>query len=258
MLAERTGAEDGDFDFCHARSLPAIGLPENQKYSRGFSSEVECRDGNVTLDRMLGENLPAFLRLFIALPVSTEVRDKIARAQGQLRRAAPSGAIRWTRPEQFHLTLKFLGDIPSARLDALNESVAEVCANFSAIQLTAAGVGFFPHAQKPRVLWAGATDAVGRLEELQRRMHAAVLPFAPADRSVRFSGHITLGRFKPGHFGSLKNLLERAARLRTQNFGGWPAETTELVRSELTSDGATHTPVGIYRLTAGRATPLSR
>jgi 2'-5' RNA ligase len=220
--------------------------------------EVECREGNVTLNRMSGENLPAFLRLFIALPVPAEVRDKIARAQGQLRRAAPSGAIRWTRPEQFHLTLKFLGDIPSAQLDALKQSVAEACASAPAFPLTAAGIGFFPHSQKSRVLWVGVEDATGQLAELHRRMHVAVLPFAPADCLERFSGHITLGRFKPGHFGSLENLLERAARLRTQNFGGWPAETVELVRSELTSDGATHTPIGIYRLTTGRATPLSR
>jgi 2'-5' RNA ligase len=248
MLAERTGAEDGDFDFYHARSLPAISLPENQNSSHGFLSEVECREGNVTLSRMSGENLPGFLRLFIALPVPAEVRDNIARAQSQLRRAAPSGALRWTRPEQFHLTLKFLGDIPSAQLDALKQSMAEVCAGFSVFPLAAAGIGFFPHAQKQRVLWAGAADETGQLAELQRRMHAAVLPFAPADRSERFSGHITLGRFKPGHFGSLENLLERAARLRAQNFGGWPAETVELVRSELTSEGALHVPVGAFAL----------
>jgi 2'-5' RNA ligase len=248
MLAERTGAENGDFDFCHARSLPAIGLPENQNSSRGFLLEVECREETLILNFMSGVNLPAFLRLFIALPVPADVRDNIARAQSQLRRAAPLGLIRWTRPEQFHLTLKFLGDIPSTQLDALKLSMGKVCSEFPAIPLAAVGIGFFPHAQKPRVLWVGATDAAGWLEELHRRMHAAVLPFAPADRSERFSGHITLGRFKPGHFGSLENLLERVVRLRTQNFGGWPAETVELVRSELSSEGATHTPIGIYRL----------
>ena len=202
---------------------------------------------------MPDENPPAFLRLFIALAVPEVVRGEIARAQGQLRRVAPPGAIGWTRPEQFHLTLKFLGDIPSTQLDALKQAIAGACAGFSVMSLTAAGIGFFPHTKKPRVIWAGASDAARQLAELQRRLHMAVLPFAPADRSERFSAHVTLGRFKPGHHGSLKALLERAAALEIHQFGNWTADAVELIRSELTSTGAVHSPVGIFRLSDEQA-----
>src|SRR5215469_9114285 len=105
---------------------------------------------------MLEENQPAFVRLFIALAVPEDVRGEIARAQGQLKRSAPPGSIRWTRVEQFHLTLKFLGDFPSAQLEGLKKSVTKACADFAPIQLTAHGIGFFPNEKKPRVLWAGA------------------------------------------------------------------------------------------------------
>jgi 2'-5' RNA ligase len=198
-----------------------------------------------------GENQPAFLRLFVALSVPAVVRGEIARAQGQLKRCSPPGLIRWTKPEQFHLTLKFLGDMPSAQLELLEASVAEVCHSFPPVSLSAEGVGFFPNARKPRVIWAGALDGTGNLAELHRRIHAAVLPLAPADSSDRFSSHITLGRFKPGHHGSMKSLLERAARLAEKHYGGWLAEGVEIIRSDLTPDGAVHTPVCVCRL-AGR------
>jgi RNA 2',3'-cyclic 3'-phosphodiesterase len=197
---------------------------------------------------MPDETMPAFLRLFIALPVPADVRSEIGRAQGQLRRCSPPGAIRWTRPEQFHLTLKFLGDMPSAQLDALGKSVAEACAGFPPIQLAANGIGVFPNAQKPRVIWAGADDDGGQLAELHRRIHAAILPFAPADSSERFSGHITLGRFKPGRHRPMNDLLERAAMLRSRHFGHWLADEVEIIRSELTANGAAHTPVCVCKL----------
>lgn len=201
---------------------------------------------------MPDDNLPAFLRLFIALPVPAEVRGEIARAQGRLKRCSPPGAIRWTQPEQFHVTLKFLGDFPAAQLDDLKRFLASACDNSSALKMSAHAAGFFPNLVKPRVLWVGAGDEDGLLDELQGRIHAAILPFSPADRSERFAGHITLGRFKPGRHGSLEALLAQVAKLHSFRFGEWRAESVELVRSELTSVGATHQPIATFSLAAAK------
>ena len=176
------------------------------------------------------------------------MRQEIARAQSQLRRHAPPGAIRWTRPEQFHVTLKFLGDVPAAQVAALKESVSKVCTGFPALPLAAHGIGFFPGAQKPRVIWAGANDDSGQLAELFRQLDEALRPFAPAEKPQRFTGHITLGRFKPGHHCSISKLLERAAVLRDRHFGDWRAGAVEIVRSELTSTGALHMPLASFAL----------
>jgi 2'-5' RNA ligase len=194
------------------------------------------------------ENPPAFLRLFIALAVPPDVRQEIGRVQSQLQRHSPPGAIRWTQPAQFHITLKFLGDVPSEQLAALENSVAAVCAASPALQLAARGVGFFPGERKPRVIWAGAADDSGQLAELHRRMDEALRWLAPAEKPERFSGHITLGRFKPGHHAAIPKLLERAAVFRERHFGDWLAGAAEIVRSELTSIGATHTPLSNFPL----------
>jgi len=186
---------------------------------------------------------PAFLRLFIAIAIPPDVRQEIGRAQGQLKLDTAPGAIRWTRPEQFHVTLKYLGDVPAAQVAALEKAVATVCAGCPNLQLTARGIGFFPNAQRPRVIWAGAEDDSGQLTELHRQLDDAVRPFAPAEKPGKFSGHITLGRFKPGRHAAVEKLLERVTVFRDRQFGGWLAGEVEIVRSELTSTGAMHTPL---------------
>jgi len=191
---------------------------------------------------------PAFLRLFLAIAVPPEVRAEIARAQSQLQRHAPPGVIRWTKPEQFHVTLKFLGDVPAEQVAGLEQSAAPVCAGFAPLKLSARGIGFFPNEGKPRVIWAGADDGPGEMAELFRQLDEALRWLAPAEKPERFSGHITLGRFKPGRHGSLEDLMKRVAMLRDQLFGEWQAGAVELVRSELTATGATHTAMLVFPL----------
>lgn len=199
---------------------------------------------------MSGENLSAFLRLFIAIAVPLEVRESIGRAQGQLKRCAAPGMIRWTKPEQFHVTLKFLGDVPAEQLAVLQHSLVTGCAGFPPLKLTAGGMGFFPGKHKPRVIWAGVADRDQKLAALHRQLDTAMRPYAPADKPGKFTGHITLGRFKPGRRMNLVALLKRTDILHQRQFGDWVATEVELVRCDLTPAGAVHTPIAVARLVA--------
>ena len=136
------------------------------------------------------------LRLFVAIPVPDAVREEMLRVQHELQPLAPRGVVRWTKPEQFHLTLRFLGDVSSDRVAGLQESVRAVCSGVPALHLRAQGVGFFPNARSPRVIWIGITDGENRLVDLQRKIEAAVQPFTAEQGGERFAGHVTLGRFK--------------------------------------------------------------
>ena len=199
--------------------------------------------------RKVTANQPApFLRLFLALAVPPAVREEIGRTQGRLQRHSPTGAIRWTRPDQFHVTLKFLGDVPADQVAALEESVAQISAARPALPLSARGIGFFPGTHQPRVIWAGARDDQGQLSELHRQIDEALRWLAPAERPQKFTGHITLGRFKPGRHAAIPKLLELVADYHDRHFGDWRAEAVELVRSELTSTGAEHTVVATFPL----------
>jgi len=203
------------------------------------------------------EEIPtAFLRLFIAITVPSDVREAIERAQSQLKRHSPPGMIRWTPPDRFHTTLKFLGDVPATQVPDLKEAVTKVCAGFPVLQLSARGVGFFPSLQKPLVIWVGTHDESEQLEEMHRRIDEAVRPFAAADKPDKFTGHITLGRFKPGHRGETTKLMERATILQARHFGDWVAGEVELFRSELTPTGAEHIPVASIPLSGSKRLPL--
>jgi len=197
---------------------------------------------------MTAENAAPFMRLFIAVAVSPGVRQEIGRAQSRLQRGMPPGAVRWTPPDQFHITLKFLGDVPAEHLAALQQSLAAICAAFHLLRLSAHGLGFFPNASRPRIIWAGASDSQSRMPELHRHIDEALCWLAPPERPEKFAGHITLGRFKPGSHAAIPKLLELIADVRDRHFGEWPAGEVQLVRSELTSIRAEHSVIARFPL----------
>ena len=194
---------------------------------------------------MTPENPSGFQRLFIAIAVPPAIRDEIGRAQGRLKRNSPPGVVRWTRPEQFHVTLKFLGDVPVDQVDKIQTALAPICAASPPLQLLARGIGFFPNERKPRVIWVGVHDETSHLSDLHRQIDEAVRWLAPTETAGKFSGHITLGRFKPGHQASTPKVLASAAQFHDYAFGAWQACELEIVRSDLTSIGADHCPIAV-------------
>lgn len=188
------------------------------------------------------------LRLFIAISLPPPVRKQIEHVQEQLRRTAPPGSIRWTPPEQFHLTLNFLGDVPAGRLDELQKAITATCASVPCFDLSAVGLGFFPDAIHPRVIWVGAGDKHHQLAALHHALAAAVSPFVPVRNAETFSGHITLGRFKQIRRRHNDPLLKFVAASTHRRFGDWTARSIELFRSDLESNGVIHTLLGTHPL----------
>ncbi len=84
------------------------------------------------------------LRLFIALAIPEVVKAELEQAQADLRRVLPGLGIRWTRREQFHLTLKFLGDVEATRVEALGEALRGVCQGYAPLRLRRKGWGASP------------------------------------------------------------------------------------------------------------------
>jgi RNA 2',3'-cyclic 3'-phosphodiesterase len=123
---------------------------------------------------MTGEQASERCRLFVAIPVPDTVRAELLRVQSELQLLVPRGTVRWTNPEQFHLTLRFLGDVPFEHVAGLQASLRAVCAGIHPLHLLAQGVGFFPNARSPRVIWVGIHDRENRLLILQQKVESAV------------------------------------------------------------------------------------
>ena len=191
------------------------------------------------------------LRLFAAVSIPESVREEMARVQNQLSRFAALGDVRWTKPEQLHLTLKFLGNVPASSVEAVKQSLAEACAGVRPFQLRAQGIGFFPNERRPRVIWVGFEDGGNGLAELQWRVENRLAPFAEKPGAEKFLPHATLGRFQKFRRHKTEKLLPHALSLAGHVFGEWRVEAAGLFRSELSPDGARHTLLASGRLTVG-------
>lgn len=199
---------------------------------------------------MISNAAPERLRLFIAIAVPEEVKTEMEKAQAALMRAVPERAVRWARREQFHLTLRFLGAVETQRVTALLEAVGSVCRNSAPLQLRAEGLGFFPGPSRPRMIWAGVRDSAEQLPLLQHAVQSATQGFTAEAPEERFSGHITLGRSKEISRAEAQALANVAAGLANKLFGAWSAPQIEIMRSELSPEGARHTVLAQEQLIA--------
>jgi 2'-5' RNA ligase len=190
-------------------------------------------------------------RLFIAVTIPEPVKAKMEEAQAELRRALPERVVRWTKREQFHLTLRFLGDMDAPRVEALGDALRAACQGFSALRLRAQGVGFFPDVRFPRVAWVGVSDQADQLPRLQQAVEASTREFTAEKPGERFTGHVTLARIKGIKRPEADALGKAAAGMAERLFGQWTACQVELMRSELLPQGARHSILASIALAEG-------
>jgi 2'-5' RNA ligase len=218
---------------------------------------------------------PEHLRLFVSIEVPDSVKDEIETAQQELRRRLPQTQASWTRREQFHLTLVFLGNVDAQRVPELTQALNSAIQAFPPLQLRAEQLGFFPNARFPRVLWVGVRDTQNQLNALQKAIQSATLPFnaaasgegaaptpAPSaspkeqaekkrpsgGRSESYIGHVTLARIKRLSRPEAAALSKAAAAMARRAFGHWTAETIQLMRSQLSPQHAVHSTLATFPL----------
>ena len=149
-------------------------------------------------------------------------------------------------PGNLHLTLRFLGAVPETRIDSVAGALTDAGREAGPFEARIHGVGAFPSAGRPRVVWAGVTDGASQMIELAQRVDVALaaLGFPRDDRP--FSPHVTLGRVRrPRRNPTLTDALESAT---TREFGRVPVPSASLMRSELGPRGARYTELAKMRL----------
>lgn len=132
------------------------------------------------------------MRAFIAVDLPEELRAELGRWQEKLRKSAREA--RWVRPEGIHLTLKFLGEIPSAQVDQIS-NILSTLPRIAPFEIRFEGFGFFPHARRPRVLWVGI-EPCPPLETLAVQVDKSLETVGFASEQRAFKPHLTLARFR--------------------------------------------------------------
>ena len=175
-------------------------------------------------------------RLFVAIDLPEEVKDRLVPLCNGL-----PGA-RWVHDRQFHLTLRFLGEVEGPAVASVAESLRSVHA--PGFELSLRGVGHFPPRGPPRVLWAGV-DAGPGLFELQRQVEKLVRRAGQPPDPRKFSAHVTLARLVDPPLPRVVAFLRELAGLLA---GPIRVERFQLWRSVLGREGARHAIEEAYPL----------
>lgn len=191
------------------------------------------------------------VRAFVAIELPPQVRDVLAGLVQELSRARLRG-VRLVRPEGVHLTLKFLGDVQVAQVEAIACALARVARAHEPFLLELAGAGVFPERSAPRVLWVGIEGDMEPLRALQRDVEAALetLGFAREERG--FKPHLTIGRIKEGASPADRREAERAlASAWTSPGVRMEVGSVSLMKSILRPDGAIYERLASVSLGTG-------
>jgi len=187
-------------------------------------------------------------RLFIAIPIPAEIRDALAGVQEELQQVLTSRQASWIRPDNLHLTIRFLGDVADQHVQALQAPLHEVARASSGMALACERLGCFPDLRFPRVLWAWVHDEADHLVALVRRIDGAVAEMATHRMEERFVGHVTLARLRQIRRSNVEPLAGYVNAAVARKFGAWRAGRFDLVRSELSAQGSRYTILGSFEL----------
>lgn len=194
------------------------------------------------MSRVGDEAAPELLRLFVAFELGAAARAAAVAALRALRERPGGDRVRWTREEDLHVTLRFLGATPRARLPELAAALAAGAARVARFEVALAELQFFPSQQRPRVVAVGLAPEAP-VAALAASLEQAAVACGHAPEQRRFRAHLTLGRLRiPG-------------RSRLSLSGAQPAplriavERAVLFQSELRAEGARyealqHFPLG--------------
>lgn len=173
------------------------------------------------------------IRAFVAVRV--DCGPELRRAIRELNEMGR--AVRALSPDQLHVTLKFLGDVPLEQTAAIAGAVAEAVRDAPAFTAELRGLGTFPHLDRPTVVWVGYADP-HPMTQIAERIEAALDPLGFPREARPYHPHVTVARVKSRPPGTLRTLIEQHA---ATPFGATEVEAVELYQSELAQDGPRYT-----------------
>jgi 2'-5' RNA ligase len=180
------------------------------------------------------------LRTFVAIFPPANVQSAVTKVLQATRNSIGERVVRWVRPDNVHLTLKFLGDIQREDLGDLCAALEEACARHTPFEASLAGLGAFPSERHARILWAGISAGSERLSSLAADLDAVLVPLGFEREKRTYTPHLTLGRIRG-----------RPANLDLPHVAwdlSFPVRRVELVQSTLTPEGSAYKIVRAFTL----------
>lgn len=195
-----------------------------------------------------------YVRAFIAVEVPQAARQTLAEAVRELADQTP-GNVRWVDAQGIHLTLKFLGDIHTQDAGEILTALKSPVRQVSPFSLQLSGLGMFPNARRPRVLWAGIEGQQDSLSNLQQCVEGVLAQMDYPTEKQTFSPHLTLGRVRDGISpGARRRIIQAMSAASPASPASlvvsepWTVEQVHLFRTTFTPQGSIYTSMGAVPL----------
>ena len=179
------------------------------------------------------------MRSFVAIEVPEIVKQSLVDLAASMKRSGIKAS--WAKPDNMHLTLRFLGEITGNDTDKLCELLGKRYSGFEPFIMNVEGVGVFPSVRRPSVIWAGiglTGDLLSRAYEIAENA-AREIGLEPERRT--FHPHLTLGRIRDHRESG--DLVSELDRHKDFHGGEIAVSSVSLFSSELTPNGAIHTRI---------------
>ena len=174
-------------------------------------------------------------RLFVAIPLPESIRTQLSLLQSGLQGA------RWIKPENIHLTLKFLGNVSETNLEVLKKLLESRVSDCDRFDISVGEMGAFPSTRRPRVVWV-KVQSPDQLLNLQRSIEEGTTRLGYAQEKRTFMPHLTLGRVSrnaaPEEVRQLSDLLDST---QVGFLGAMRVQSVHLFQSDLQPGGAVYT-----------------
>ena len=195
---------------------------------------------------------PSTWRIFCAIELPQPVCEQANEHIRKLKSSFPNVRASWTREGKFHLTLKFLGEIPEARVESLANAVEQATLSRTPFKLIIGDAGAFPKSGPPKVLWLGITDLEGGLTALHARLEDECVNQGFKRDERPFHPHLTLARLRDSH-----GARSLAALHKEIVFAAVEVTLAELlvIRSELSTAGSKYTIASRHAFTGTAGVP---
>lgn len=175
------------------------------------------------------------IRAFIAVKLPDYIADSLEDFLDDIR---PLSKIHWVKREQFHITLKFLGELEPDVIDDVKDCLIPM-KHFEPFTIELSTIGAFPNMKNANVLWLGCSKGAKELTSLSRRINDSLFREAELERDTRkFRAHLTLARLKGERIN--EDVINQLGTFPLMN---WTCSELVLMRSVLTPRGPIYTQI---------------
>ena len=177
------------------------------------------------------------IRTFIAIELNSAIKDELAQLQENLKDSAAD--VKWVKPQNIHLTLKFLGYVEEEKIHKISSLLDYIASSYNSLEFSLFKVGCFPKIEYPKVVWVGIDKGCAVIEEIAKKLEEELQSLGFAKEKRSFSAHLTLGRVRSGK--NRNTLVEKIKALEFNSSAQSLLHELVLFKSSLTPQGSIYT-----------------